>query len=106
VPLNRRYTPEHPPGESCTFGFDFSFLVPVGVGLLNPSVAIWTNTPGDVQPSSDWIIEDGPEIEGRTVYAKLSGGVEGTDYQIRWQVDDTEGNTWPRTGLILCAQTA
>jgi hypothetical protein len=105
VPLSRRYTPEHPPGESCLFGLDYSFLVPPGVGLASGAVEIWTNTPGDVQPSSDWTIGE-VNIEGRTVFARLSGGIEGTDYQIRWIVTDTQGNEWPRTALVLCAQTS
>jgi hypothetical protein len=84
---------------------DYSFLVPPLVGLASGSVEIWTNTPGDVQPSFDWTV--GPVlIEGRTVYAELSGGIEGTDYQIRWIVTDTDGNVWPRTGLVLCSQTS
>lgn len=105
MPLSRRYTPEHPPGEVCKFALDYSFLIPPGVGLVSGEVEIWTNTPGDVQPSHDWTI--GPvEIEGRTVHAELTGGTEGTDYQIRWTVRDTRGNVWPRTVLVLCAQTS
>lgn len=105
MPLSRRYTPEHPPGEVCRFGMDFSFLVPPGVGLVSGRVELWTNTPGDVQPSNDWVI--GPvHIEGRTVFAELTGGIEGTDYQVRWTVTDTRGNTWPRTAVVLCAQTS
>jgi hypothetical protein len=102
--LNERYRPEHPPAERCRFGLDYGLLIPPGVGIASGSVEVWTNTPGDVQPSNDWTI--GPvDIEGRTVFAVLSGGIEGTDYQIRWTVTDTDGNVWPRTVLVLCAQT-
>lgn len=105
MPLSRRYTPEKPPEETCFFGMDYSFLIPPGVGIARGSVSVWTNTPGDVQPSADWSV--GPvQVEGRTVFAQLSGGIEGTDYQIRWVVTDTMGNTWPRTALVLCAQTS
>jgi hypothetical protein len=106
MPLSRRYTPEHPPGEECFFGLDYSFLIPPGVGIASATVEIWTNTPGDVQPSQDWTLETPVHIEGRTVFAKLTGGIEGTDYQIRWIVTDTRGNIWPRTALVLCAQTS
>ena len=105
MPLSRRYTPEHPPLESCRFGMDYSFLLPPGVGIASASVEVWTNTPGDVQLSQDWTIGM-VQWQGRTVYADLTGGIEGTDYQVRWQVTDTDGNVWPRTGLILCAQTS
>lgn len=105
MPLSRRYTPEHPPGESCRFGLNYDFLIPPGVGIASGSVEVWTNTPGDVQPSADWSVSP-VSWEGRTIFATLSGGIEGTDYQIRWNVTDTTGNTWPRTALVLCAQTA
>lgn len=105
MPLSRRYTPEHPPGEVCRFGLDYSFLIPPGVGISSASVELWTNTPGDVQPSHDWVI--GPvQIVGRTIFAEMTGGIEGTDYQVRWSATDTHGNTWPRTALVLCAQTS
>jgi hypothetical protein len=104
MPLSRRYSPEHPPGESCLFGLDFSFIIPKGVGITIGSLSIWTNTVAPVE-STDFAI--GPvEVRGRTVYANLSGGVEGTDYQLRWVATDTEGNVWPRTALVLCAQTS
>ena len=32
MPLSRRYTPEHPPGEECNFGLHFSLVIPPGVG--------------------------------------------------------------------------
>lgn len=105
MPLSRRYTPEHPPSEACYFGLDYSFLIPPGVGIQSASVEILTNTPSNVRGSNDWVI--GPvQIEGRTIFAKLSGGIEGTDYQIRWTAVDTQGNVWPRTVLILCAYTS
>jgi hypothetical protein len=105
MPISRRYTPEHPPGESCKFGLDYSFLIPPGVGLTGGSVSLWTNLVTPTDASSDWSI--GPvTVQGRTLYAQLSGGVEGKDYQVRWVATDTQGNSWPRTCLILCAQTS
>ena len=105
MPLARRYSPERPPAEVCLMGMDYSRVIPPGVGIASASVAAWTNTPGDVQATSDLTL--GPvRIRGRAVYAQVSGGIEGTDYQLRWLVTDTAGNTWPRTGLTLCAQTS
>ena len=105
MPLSRRYSPEHPPGESCAFGLDFSFIIPPGIGIASGAVSIWTNTVAPVSASTDWTI--GPVmVLGRAVYAVLGGGVEGRDYQILWVAHDTEGNVWPRTTLVLCAQTS
>jgi hypothetical protein len=36
----------------------------------------------------------------------LTGGVSGTDYQIKWTATDSAGNVWPRTALVLCADTS
>jgi hypothetical protein len=105
MPLSRRYTPEHPPGEECNFGMDFSFIVPVGVGLSSGSLTIWTNRVPPVEDNTDWTI-GAVTVRGRAVYASCTGGVEGTDYQFRWVATDTDGKIWPRTALCLCAQTS
>jgi hypothetical protein len=105
MPLSRRFTPEHPPGEECSFGVDFSFIVPPGVGLAAGSLQILTNSAVPVDASADWTI--GPvNVRGRALYAMLSGGVAGTDYQLKFTAVDTAGKTWPRTALVLCAETS
>ena len=105
MPLSRRYSPEHPPGEVCSFGVDFSFVVPPGVGLVSGTLAIFTNTATPSDATSEWTI--GPvTVRGRALYAMLKGGVAGTDYQLKWTALDTAGNTWPRTALVLCADTS
>jgi len=104
MPMSRRYSPEHPPGEVSVIGLDYSFLIPVGVGIAGGSLAVYTNVAMPL-PSSDFSI--GPvTVRGRTIYATVSGGVEGTDYQFRWSATDTRGNVWPRTALLLCAHTS
>ena len=105
MPLSRRFTPEHPPGESCNFGIDFSFIVPPGVGLSSGSLAIFTNSAVPVPADADWQ-KGAVNVRGRALYAMLSGGVAGTDYQLKFTAVDTAGNTWPRTALVLCADTS
>jgi hypothetical protein len=84
---------------------DFSFIIPIGVGISSGTLAIFTNTANPTPADSDW--QKGPvTIRGRAIYANLAGGVEGTDYQLRWSAADSQGNTWPRTTLVLCAQTS
>jgi len=105
MPVSRRYSPEHPPGERCRFGLDFSFVVPPGVGIVSGTVAIFTNTASPQPADADWTI--GPvEVTGRTLSAELGGGIEGKDYQVRWTATDSDGNVWPRTCLVLCAPTS
>jgi hypothetical protein len=105
MPLSRRYSPEHPPGESCSFGLDLSFILPVGVALESGSLAILTNTAAPIDASADWTVGT-VNVQGRFVWANLSGGVAGTDYQLKGTALDTAGNTWPRTTLVLCADTS
>lgn len=105
MPLSRRYSPEHPPGESCAFGLDFSPIIPVGVGLSSGALAIFTNTAAPVDASADWTI-GAVTVQGRALYAVLSGGVAGTDYKLLWTATDTMGNIWPRSCLVLCAETS
>lgn len=105
MPLSRRYTPEHPPGEDCAFGLDYSFVLPVGVGIESGTIQILTNTAVPADASADWTI--GPvTVRGRALYAMLSGGVAGTDYQLKFTAVDSAGKTWPRTALVLCAETS
>jgi hypothetical protein len=104
MPLSRRYYPEHAPGEKAVYGMDFSYVIPPGVGIAGGSVVIFTNA---VPPQSTLDFQTlMAGVRGRTIYATLSGGVEGRDYQVRWSVNDTDGNVWPRTALLLCAQTS
>jgi hypothetical protein len=83
---------------------DYSFVVPPGVGISSGTVAVWENVVPPIA-STDWTIGS-VAVRGRAVYALLSGGVEGKDYQVRWSATDTDGNKWPRTALVLCAQTS
>jgi hypothetical protein len=105
VPLSNRYRPEHPPGESCSFGLDYSFIIPVGVGIEQGTLQIFTNTATPVAADGDWEV-GAVYVRGRAIYANLAGGVPGTDYQLEWTAVDTAGNVWPRTCLILCAATS
>lgn len=105
MPLSRRFNPEHPPGENCKFGIDFSFIIPPGVGIASGTLAILTNGAVPVDASADWTI--GPVmVRGRALYAMLTGGVPGTDYQLKFTATDTAGNKWPRVALVLCAETS
>lgn len=104
MPLSRRYSPEWSPGESSSIGMDFSFLVPPGDGINAGALSVWTNV-ANPQPSADFTVGV-VGVLGRTIYATLSGGVDGTDYQLRWIAYDTRGNAWPRTALLLCSLTS
>jgi hypothetical protein len=105
VPISRRYTPEFAPGETCSIGLDYSFIIPLGVGIASGSLTIFTNT-ADPQPADGDFQIGAVSVRDRAIYATLSGGVRGRDYQLQWTAVDTDGNTWPRTCLMLCAPTS
>jgi len=104
MPLSRRYSPEFAPGESCLIGMDFSYVIPPGIGIQSGALAIFTNVASPLA-STDFTVGQ-VTIRGRVLYAALSGGVDGKDYQLRWSATDTSGNVFPRTALLLCAQTS
>ena len=104
MPLSRRYSPEWAPGDTEVIGLDMSALIPCGVGISAVALAVQANT----QPpaaSADFTVT-APQIAGRVVYATMSGGVAGRDYQLAWNVTDTDGNVFTRTALLLCAPTS
>jgi len=101
--LTGRYIPAHPPGESCVFALDYSFILPPGLGITSASLTFFTNT-NPANATSD-LTASAVTTKGRQVWATVSGGVEGTDYQFRWSATDSVGNVWPRTVLVQCAQT-
>lgn len=106
MPLTRRYTPEIPPGEQSLIGMDFSYVIPPGVGIASGSVSLFTNT---VAPAASADMTFGPvTVRGRVLYAPITvlDAALGNDYQLRWKAVDSQGNIWPRTGLLLCAQTS
>lgn len=101
----KRYYPDHPSTELCYFGMDLSAVVPPGVGLVSGELAIFTNVANPVAADGDWTVGT-VEVHGRSIYALLTGGVLGTDYQLRWTATDSVGSVWPRMALILCAETS
>ena len=106
MPMTRRYTPEIVPGETCQVGMDFSFVIPPGVNIVQGAMTVWANV---VPPGRSDELAAGPvTIRGRTLYAPITatGAALGKDYQLRWQATDSQGNVWPRTALLLCAQTS
>jgi hypothetical protein len=105
MPISRRYMPEHPPGEKCNFGLDYSGVIPPGVGIQGTDLEIFTNTTPPLPADADWF-KTPVTVSGRIIYCSLSGGIDGKDYQLRWTVTDTDGNIFPRTTLVLCAQTS
>lgn len=101
---SRRYSPPFPPNDFVTIGIDMSFVIPLGADVASATLSIFTNTASPA-PSTDFTLGL-ITIEGRSVYATLTGGVSGQDYQLRWNVNDSLGNQWQRTGLLLCALTS
>jgi len=115
MPLSRRYTPSHHPGDLVSIGLDFSTVLPVGVGIesdaldaggnATPRLQILANFNPPEDASSDWTIGD-VLVSDRAVYTVITGGQDGVDYLLRWTITDTLGNVWTRTALMQCAVTS
>jgi len=86
------------------YGLDFSNILPLGVTVENASVLIEYNT---VPPAPQTDMTAGPvTLDGRRIYSQLSGGTSAKDYRITFTTQDSLGNTWIRTALLLCAATS
>ena len=102
--LNDRYMPPLGQGEVCTLGLDLSAILPPGIGIASASVSAVTNTnPVAAAPNVSF---GAVGFRGRRCWATVAGQAEGVDLQIRWVATDSQGNTWPRTILALCAETS
>jgi len=110
--LSRRYTPSHAPADGMIYAMDFSPVVPRGTTFPVAAAEVWRNTVAPVLASSttagaaDWTTPVTVLVWDRIVYAALSGGVDGSDYQVRWSATDSSGNLWNRTALVLCSETS
>lgn len=110
MPLSRRYSPELAPSEGSLFGMDYSNVIPPGVGIDIGQCSAWENVNPPVPTTLLTVGE--VQIVGRTLIAFIEAtgnagqSPEGIDFQIRWIAFDSEGGVWPRTALVLCAQTS
>lgn len=104
MPLSRRYSPELAPGEVSVFGMDFSSVIPPGVGIAAGSLTISAYSPSGGQGVSAGAVS----VRDRTLYATVTAqqSADGIDWKLLWTATDTQGNTWPRTGLVLCSETS
>lgn len=105
MPITRRYTPNFAPGEACIIGMDFSYVIPPGVGIASGTLHFFNNLSIPVVADTDFTI-GAVQVLGRMLYAPISGGSEGKDYQVLWTAVDTGGAIWPRTALMACAPTS
>ena len=106
--LSRRYTPELNPSESCLIGMSYEYIIPPGVGIKSGFVAALFNQVVSGAVPSD-ILTFGPiQIRGRVLYAQITATAftNAFDFQIEWIAYDTQGNVWPRVGLLLCSPTS
>lgn len=102
--ISRRYQPTHPAGQSRVYGLDMSAVLPPGIGVTQPGVTFQTNTtpPG----IATGISSSGGGFGARRLWVTITGGVAGTDYIVTWSFQDTQGNAWVRSILLLCAPTS
>jgi hypothetical protein len=106
MPISRRYSPEIAPLETSVFGLSFESVIPKGIGIASGLLQFLLNSQ---PPSLTSLLSAGPvSVQGRTLYATVTAQTTaiGLDFQLLWTATDTDGNVWPRTTLVLCAQTS
>jgi hypothetical protein len=92
----------HAPGDSATYGLDFTSLISADAAIGSAAVAPFTNT---VAPTATTDLTIAAiATYARIVYARVTGGVLGSDYQLRFTASDTQGNVFTRAALLLCTQ--
>lgn len=109
MPVTKRYTPELAPGETSVFGMNFDAVIPAGVGIASGTLIIFNHVDGINAGAADDVTAGPVQVLDRTLYATVTAiavGPDGIDYGLQWTATDTDGNVWPRTALVLCAQTS
>jgi hypothetical protein len=108
MPISRRYTPELAPGETSVFGMSFEYVIPKGIGIVSGSLEIYNVADGVAAGPADAVTAGAVSVQGRLLYATVTAtqGADGIDYGLIWFARDTDGNIWPRTGVVLCAYTS
>lgn len=104
--INNRYSPSHPAGEQITYGLDFSPILPAGVTIAGGAINVQYNTVPPTTALDLTVAPLTPAPNTRRMYAKVSGGTSGSDYRLNWTAQDSLGNTWIRSTLLLCAPTS
>src|SRR5262245_55922299 len=105
--ISRRYRPEISAADINVFGYDFSPIIPPGVGLVEGSLQFNYNTNPPTAAAGE--LTAGPvSWYDRTLYATVTAqpNAFGKDFQLVWTAFDSQGNVWHRTGLVLCAFTS
>lgn len=102
--VSRRYQPGHPAGQSRVYALDMSMVLPPGIGVTTPGIVINTNT---VPPGlATGITASAGGYGNRRLWITITGGTAGQDYILTWSFNDTLGNAWVRSILLLCAATS
>lgn len=104
--INNRFEPSHPAGESIQYGLDFSPILPPGVTITTGAINVQYNTVPPTPTFDLSVTPLTPNPNTRRMYATVTGGTMGRDYRIAWTAQDSLGNTWIRTTLLLCAATS
>lgn len=84
------------PAEIITVTFDFSHLADaVSAPIVTCNLA--RGLPHDDIPD---MLLGAPEIIGRRILQRLTGGQAGNSYRLRCQIDDADGERWVVAGVM------
>lgn len=93
--MRQMYSPKDP-AEIIVVSLDFAAI------CATPSNAVVTaqhdDGPADASPQA--VISGAAQINGTVVLQRLQGGVDGTAYKLRFQVDGADGSRFVESCLI------
>ncbi|MBI3157600.1 MAG: hypothetical protein HYZ20_19645 [Burkholderiales bacterium] len=92
---NPGFSPKDP-SEVLDLGFDFASLT---AAPLSPVVTIARHAGAD-DPAPEAVLSGAPNVSGATVIQRVLGGVAGTDYVLRCQVQDATGQIYVLSGVL------
>lgn len=95
APGNPAFSPKDP-AEVVDLGFDFSALTSAPT---SPVVSAAFHS-GAEDPAPEAILSGAAAVVGATVVQRVIGGVAGTDYALRCQVDTANGQRFVLTGVL------
>ena len=82
--------------ESITLGFDFASLT----SAVSAPVVTVTRHAGKPDAAPEALLSGVPAVAGPRVLQRVTGGVTGTDYLLRCQVDTPDGDRYVLAGVL------
>ncbi len=86
------------PDEDLSYGMDFTNLLGSGETISTASVTVSTYVGTDASPSA--LLAASPAISSPIVYQRISGGLEGVTYRIKYRISTNQSRVLVAAGYL------